>query len=108
MLAKIGRWLMTRFPEKRVVTVENYMSLHTELSELRSVLNDNVSSLNKALERLSVVESNAVHKGAVSDLVNAVKVLKEDYATFKANTLGNKPLTEEDINAMFNGGPING
>ena len=105
----VANWLDRRFPEKTIVTVENYMSLHTELSMLRSLLVDMKPQLDKLNERMSVVESNAVHKGAVSDLVIAVKTLKEDYATFKANTLGGgKPITDAEINALFNGGPING
>ena len=103
---QVAKWLDQRFPEKLVVRAEEYLGLHEEVTQLRSVLNDTALSLNKALERLSVVESNAVHKGAVSDLVIAVKMLKEDYASFKANTLGAKPLSDMDIKAMFNGEDI--
>lgn len=109
MWTKIAQWLDRRFPEQIVVKAEQYFGLHEEMSQLRSELKDAQLSLTKALERLSVVESNAVHKGAVSDLVIAVKTLKEDYATFKANTLGgNKPLTEAEINALYNGEYLNG
>src|ERR1700685_92627 len=109
LIVKLAKWLENRFPEKLVVKAEQYYALNEEVSMLRNELKDAQLSLTKALERLSVVESNAVHKGAVSDLVIAVKTMKEDYATFKANTLGgNKPLTEEDMNEMFNGGPIHG
>lgn len=105
----VANWLDRRFPEKVVVTANAYMSLHGEISMIRQMVENHELSLNKSLERLSVVESNAVHKGAVSDLVIAVKTLKEDYATFKANTLGGgKPITDAEINALFNGGPING
>jgi len=106
-LVKLGQWLETRFPEKRVVTVADYDHLQrrlrvldNEIAMLRSELNDGGLSLNKALERLSQVESSAVHKGAVKDLVLEVKQLKDDYTSFKAS-MGFRPNPE--LEAALNG-----
>lgn len=105
LLVKLGQWLDHRFPEKLVVNVENYMSLHAEVSMLRATLNDTKASLDKALERLSVVEVNAVHKGAVQDLVSAIKLIKEDYTSLKAN-LGFNRVGSDEIQAILNGEPL--
>jgi uncharacterized coiled-coil DUF342 family protein len=108
MLAKIGKFLTTRFPEKRVVTVDEYYGMHGEISHIRSSVTEMLQRLENVENRLSTVEINAVHKGAVSDLVTSVKALKEDYTTFKANMLPNKPLSAEDIQALYNGEYLNG
>lgn len=112
LLVKLGHWLETRFPEKRVVSVSDYENLHkrlkaidAEVSMCRSSLSDTTLSLNKALERLSQVESAAVHKGAVRDLVIAVADLKTDYQGFKTS-LGFRPNPE--LQAALNGEIING
>jgi hypothetical protein len=114
LLTKLVSWLDRRFPEKVIITLALYDALyerqgqiHAEISTIRSLVEQHEMGLAKTLERLSVVESNAVHKGAVQDLVIAVKAMKEDYATFKANVLGgNKASTDADINALFNGSPL--
>ena len=107
LLTKLASWLDRRFPEKVLVTAVQYHNLHAEISTIRTLVENHDMSISKTLERLSVVESNAVHKGAVQDLVIAVKAMKEDYATFKANVLGgNKASTDADINALFNGSPL--
>lgn len=103
LLVKLGRWLDSRFPAKVIVTVESYEQMQTELSMLRGQLNDTTLSLNKALERLSVVEQNAVHKAAVSDLVSVVKVLKDDYTSFKASMGFKTGAASAEIEAMLNG-----
>ena len=107
LLVKLGKWLETRFPERRVVTVADYENLHrriqaldTEMAMCRSELKDIGLSFTKALERLSQVESAAVHKGAVRDLVIEVKTLKDDYTSFKAS-MGFRPNPE--LEAALNG-----
>lgn len=104
LMVKLGKWLDSRFPEKVIVTTDQYLQLHAELGMLRSQVQDLSISLNTALERLSVVEANAVHKGAVSDLVLVVKELKDDYASFKASMgFVSKPASNKEIEAMLNG-----
>ncbi len=105
ILVKLGKWLDSRFPAKVVVTEESYEQMQTELSMLRGTLSDTTLSLNKALERLSVVESNAVHKEAVKDLVEVVKAVKLEYASLKAS-MGFTPVRNEEIQAMLNGEQI--
>ncbi len=105
LLVKFGKWLDKRFPEKLVVKVDDYEALHTEISLIRGQLNDNGLSLHKALERLSVVENNAVHKQAVQDLIQAVKVLKDEYVSLKAS-LGMNRIGDSSIRAMLNGEPL--
>ncbi len=105
LLVKMGKWLETRFPEKVVVTAESYEQIHTELSMLRSELQEAQLSLSKSLDRLSVVESNAVHKDAVKDLVEVVKAVKLEYSSLKAS-MGFTPIKDEEIRAMLNGEQI--
>ncbi len=104
LIIKLGKWLESRFPEKVIVTAQDYQNLNTELSLLRSTLNDNALSLNTALERLSVVEKSAAHTEAVRELVKAVKTLNDDYLSFKAS-MGFRQGTvkAEEIQALLNG-----
>jgi flagellar motility protein MotE (MotC chaperone) len=105
LIVKLGKWLETRFPEKLYVTAESYEQIHTELSMLRGQMQEAEQSLAKALERLSVVESNAVHKDAVKDLVEVVKAVKLEYSSLKAS-MGFTPIKDEEIRAMLNGEQI--
>lgn len=57
------------------------------------------------VQRLSVVETNAVHKGAVNDLITAVKLLKDEYVSLKAS-LGMSRIGDASIRAMLNGEDI--
>lgn len=109
-LVKLGQWLDSRFPAKVTVTLRQYEALQscqdnlaTEVSMLRSELNDRTLSLNKILDRLSVVESSAVHKGAVSDLVEVVKTLKDDYISYKVSQGFTPKAVNHDLSAMLNG-----
>ena len=110
LLVRLGQWLDSRFPAKVTVTLKEYQALQScqeqlqaEVSMLRSQLNDNSLSLNKVLDRLSVVESSAVHKGAVSDLVEVVKTLKDDYVSYKVSQGFTPKTVNSDLQAMLNG-----
>ena len=81
LIIKLGKYLENRFPERVVVTPADYAAL---------------------LQRIAVVEQNAVHKGAVSDLVKAVKALKDDQDSFKAS-MGFTPQKGQVLEAMLNG-----
>lgn len=105
LIVKLGAWLDRRFPAKVVVTAQQYEQLHTELSMVRGQMADTQASLDKALSRLSVVESNAVHKGAVQELVKVVEELKTEQMSFKAS-LGFTPRVNSEIQAMINGEPL--
>lgn len=102
LLVRFGKWLDSRFPAKLVVTTEQYEQLHTELSMVRGQLSDMALSLNKALERLSVVESNAVHKEPVQTVISELDKLKNEYSSFKAS-MGYKHQISPEIQAMLNG-----
>ncbi len=103
MLAKIGKFLLTRFPAKVTVTEESYEQLQTELTMVRSELKDAQLSLNKILERLSVVEQNSVHKEPVKLLIEEMAKIKAEYASLKVS-MGFTP--NKEIEAMLNGEQI--
>lgn len=110
LLVKLGQWLDSRFPAKVTVTLRQYEALQScqeqlqaEMSMLRSQAQDQAISLTKTLERLSVVEQSAVHKGAVSDLVEVVKTLKDDYVSFKVSQGFTPKTVNADLQAMLNG-----
>lgn len=104
MLVRFGQWLDSRFPAKLVVTQQQYEQLHTELSMLRSEVKTASLSLDKALERLSVVEANAVHKEPVQVIISELEKIKTDYTSFKASMgLGKMVSNNPEIAAMLNG-----
>jgi len=80
LMVRFGKWLEARFPEKVVVTQQDYTAL---------------------LNRISAIEQNAVHKGAVADLVGVVKKLDQDYNSFKVS-MGFVP-EKKTLEAMLNG-----
>lgn len=107
----LGKWLEQRFPEKVVITLESYnslvqsnSSLQAEMSMLRQQVADLALSVDKANERLSVVESSAVHKGAVADMLAVLAQLKDDYTSFKASMgFTYKRQGSNEIQALLNG-----
>ena len=103
ILVRFGRWLDQRFPEKLVVTTESYTSLQNDIQSCKAL----ISQVDLLVQRLSVVEKNAVHKDAVSDLIKAVKALKDEYVSLKAS-FGMSRIGDSDIRAMLNGHPIQG
>lgn len=105
-IVRLGKWLETRFPEKVVVTTTDYMALATQLAVIGSQLKDIDLSLNTALERLSVVETSAVHKEPVKLLVEEVDRLSKDYKSFKASMGFTPSVSNAEIQALINGEPI--
>ncbi len=84
MLAKLGIWLQTRFPERKVVGDAEFSAL---------------------ILRIENLEHNSVHKDAVKALVLAVKEVKDEFATVKTG-LGMNTVRSAEIQAMLNGHPI--
>jgi hypothetical protein len=98
LIVRLGKWLETRFPEKVVVTLEKYGRLEYDIANCV----EKSTQIDLILTRLSVVETNAVHKAAVQDLITAVKDLKNEYVSLKAS-LGMARIGDSDIKAMLNG-----
>jgi hypothetical protein len=84
MLRQLGQFLITRFPEKKVVTPADYQAL---------------------TERLSNLEANSVHKDAVKILVLKMKEMQDEFATVKTGLGLNSPKVAE-LQALLNGEPI--
>lgn len=120
-LSKFVKWLEVRFPEKLIVTEESYASLllyiqgcetrikqlDSELGMLRDDARAHVADIAAAVDRISMVESSAVHKGAVGDLVKVVAELKADLASFKTSIGFKTQAVNEDLSLMLNGEFIN-
>ena len=112
LLKKLVLWLESRFPEKVVVLAEDYtvlkariFALDAEINHLREELKIASSSIEVAVSRLGVVESSAVHKDAVKDLVLATQAIKDEFTSLKAS-LGMNKVINSDIQAMLNGEPL--
>ncbi len=101
LLLFIANWLDQRFPEKVQVNVSDYKSLVEKLETVHM----NVSGL---LSRMDNVENTAVHKGAVSDLVQVVKTLKEEVQAMKFGIGMASSVKPEEVLANLNGEPIVG
>lgn len=97
LLVHLGTWLDKRFPEKRVVSLQDWESLQG-----CKALIPQVETL---VSRLSVVESAAVHKDAVQTLIVHVQQLKDEVASLKAG-LGMNRIGDSQIRAMLNGEPV--
>lgn len=100
-LVKLGQWLDRRFPEKCVVTLQDYKALEQGLQQCK----DLTLHFDAVVERLSVVEANAVHKEAVAALIKHVQQLKDEVASLKAG-LGMNRVGDAILQAMLNGEPI--
>jgi hypothetical protein len=107
MLAKLGQFLMTRFPEKVTVTTTELLTMRAQIDVASSCLSEHQKHIDVILQRLSIVEANAVHKDAVQDLITVVKSLKDEYVSLKAS-LGMSRIGDADIRAMLSGEPIQG
>ena len=87
LIIKLGKYLEKRFPERVVVTCEDYAAL---------------------LNRIAVLEKSAVHVEAVREVVKAVKLLKDEHDSFKTamgfRTGGVQPNDKEaELQAVLNG-----
>lgn len=113
LLVKLGYWLDTRFPAKVTVTKREYDALNKsidrldkEISMVREQYQDQALSLAKALERLSVVETGAVHKEPVQLLIKELAELKAEHLSFKASMGFRGGAQQAEINAILNGEAI--
>lgn len=114
LLIKLGKFLETRFPKKLVLTEAEYkdlidrtVKLDAEIGTVREDGKLNKQNLDAALDRLAKVEASAVHKGAVADLVQVVKQLKDEQVSFKASMGFNRtPSQDAELQAVLNGEPI--
>ncbi len=108
LLVNLGKWLEARFPERRTVTLNDYNALWHEIGAIET----NTASFKDfealkaklgALEaKLEAVQSQAVHKDAVRDVIEVVRLMKEDFQSFKTS-LGFSRQNSPEINAMLNG-----
>lgn len=103
LMLKVAKWLDSRFPAKVTITLAGYEALVKQGGDLRSELNDMGLSLNKALERLSVVELNSVHKEPVQILISDLARMKADYASFKASMGFRGEAISAEVEALLNG-----
>lgn len=106
LILRLAKWLDSRFPAKVTVTTAQYEALQLKVSDLASQASDNEQSLNKALERLSVVELNSVHKEPVQILISEVERLKADLISFKASMGFRGTQISAEVEAMLNGETI--
>lgn len=99
ILVRFGKWLDSRFPAKVTLTEASFDLLVSDLKHLQTKV-DKLGDLDR---RLALVETSAVHKGAVQDLVKVVAQLKEDYSSFKASSGFVPTHVSPEIQAMLNG-----
>ena len=97
-------WLESRFPEKVTVTAEAHALLRGDLDRAEREISTWIGEFAAVKARLTAVETAAVHKEAVQDLIAVVKALKDDVNALKTN-LGwsNLGAKTEEIKAMLNG-----
>lgn len=113
LISRFARWLESRFPEKLVVSREDYTHLRASVNVVEAevvMLKDEIAALTA---RLGAVETAAVHKGAVQDVIRVVEAVKTDIVALKANLGWSKPIVEgtekaQELAAMLNGELING
>lgn len=97
-------WLESRFPEKVVVTAEHIARLEFSMADALRGMEGANAALGDHEQRLGKVESSAVHKDAVQDLITIVKALKDEVTAMKVNMGWNvKAAQQEEISAMLNG-----
>lgn len=108
LLVKLGQWLDTRFPEKVTVTALDYKFLWVTIKAIEGSMasSKDFETLNAklgALEaKLEAVQKQAVHKDAVKDVIEVVRLMKEDFQSFKTS-LGFNRQNSPEITAMLNG-----
>lgn len=113
LLSQLVKWLEVRFPEKVVVLESDYRALHAKVEALESNLADLedfntklVKDYGEVVNRLIAIETAAVHKGAVQDLVKVVAEIKADLASFKTSIGFRTQASNDEIQAILNGSPI--
>jgi hypothetical protein len=114
LIVRLGKYLESRFPPKLVVTSVDWLTLKTQMDVVQGVLSEQnrrlaalEANVELVLSRLSRVETNAVHKGAVADVVLAMKTLKEEVGTLKTG-LGLTRVGNAEVQALLNGEYISG
>ncbi len=110
LLSKLVKWLEVRFPEKVILLESDYSALkqktealEAKLKEVENGLETQVQSHAASIDRISMIESSAVHKGAVQDLVKIVSDIKADLASFKTSIGFRTQVQNDELQAVFNG-----
>jgi hypothetical protein len=85
LLVKLGQWLEKRFPEKLEVSKVDYDTL---------------------IQRISNLESTAVHKNAVQDVIKVVAQVKNDVASLKTSLGFAGQAESSKIEAFLSGEPV--
>ena len=83
-IINLGKWMEKKFPDKKVVTVQDYQNL---------------------LDRITNLEANSVHKDAVKIIVLKLKEVQDEFSTVKTG-LGMSTVRSAEIQAMLNGEAI--
>lgn len=90
LIVKMANWLDAHFPAKVVVQEADYRALNQRIEALEATL--------------TAVQSAAVHKDAVRDVIEVVKALKADLQSFKVSLgLNRMAQSQESIEAILNG-----
>lgn len=111
LLVSLGRWLDARFPAKVIVTETSYLTLKAQVDVLvdlaqRNDYQDLVKRINTCESGINIVQTNAVHKEAVQDVIAEMVKIKADLQSFKVS-LGFNRIVNKDLSAMLNGEVIN-
>jgi len=100
MLIKLGKWLENRFPKQVVVLEQDYYQLKLDVQNLRIRL-DQYSNL---IDKVAVIETNAVHKEPVKLLVEEMAKMKAELVSLRAGLgITATASSPEAMEAMLNG-----
>lgn len=91
LIIKIANWLDKRFPERVEIKKADYDALLARLGVLEA--------------NIIEVQTAAVHKSAVRDVISAVQAVKDDLSSLKASLGFNRPAEAMDpqLLAVLNG-----
>lgn len=103
LLSKLVKWLESRFPEKVIVLESDYRELKSRVVELEITL----AAHSDLVSRIELIESSAVHKAAVVDLVNLIAIMRDDLASFKTSIGFRTQASNDELQAVLNGEAIN-
>lgn len=100
MLINLGKWLEQRFPKQVVLVEQDYQQLKKRIQDLE----DRYIAVEELTLKIRMIETTAVHKEPVQELIKAMAQMKAEIVSLRAGLgITASATSPEAMETMLNG-----